>query len=60
MIGKKSTTCGTNAIHMSGDIILLKFFSYKGAKLQNYSFQSYVHCLATASCHDEQAFQVWC
>ena len=51
LLNKSSTVCGTNAC-MSVVNILLKNLSYKGAQLQNYSFQSYDPCPANASCHD--------
>ena len=55
----KNTACGTNTLvcqcHNSTKILVKK-----GHNSKKYSFQSYAPCLATASRHDEQAFQVWC
>ena len=40
--------------------LYLKVLVKKGHNSKKYSFHSYVPCLATAPCYDEQEFQVWC
>ena len=50
----------TRASHALPTLVCQGPSFYSKFLVKKYSYQSYAPCLATAPCHDEQVFQIWC